>query len=337
MKIEENISLKPYNTFGFDVKAKYFVEVNTINELKHVVQTHKKNDLFILGGGSNMLLTKDISQTVVKLNIRGIEITKETDDFVWVEVQAGEVWHQFVLWAIENGYGGIENLSLIPGNVGTTPIQNIGAYGVEIKDVMVNCKALSLTTGNIQTFSNQECQFGYRESIFKNKLKNQFIIVSVTFQLTKRNHNLKVSYGAIQNTLEQSHITCPTIKDIGNAVIAIRESKLPNPAEIGNSGSFFKNPVVDKKVFDKLYQIYPDIPFYAVSDALVKLPAGWLIEKSGFKGYRIGDAGVHNQQALVLVNYGKANGNQVKKLAEIIQREVKKIFDIAIEAEVNIF
>jgi len=336
MKILENISLKPYNTFGLDVKAKYFVEVNNLTDLKEIVKANDSQKLFILGGGSNMLLTTDINKIVVKLNLKGIEVVENDEDYVLVEAQAGENWHEFVLWALAQDFGGIENLSLIPGNVGTTPIQNIGAYGVEVKDTLHSCKALNVKTLAVEEFSNKDCEFAYRESIFKNSLKDQYIITSVTFKLTKNNHNLKVEYGAIQKELDLENITVPTIQDISKAVIRIRQSKLPDPKEIGNSGSFFKNPIVSTETFNHLRSIYPTMPHYILNDAEVKIPAGWLIEKVGFKGYRIGDAGVHNLQALVLVNYGKATGEQIKKLSQTVQNEVKKVFNISISAEVNI-
>lgn len=337
MKILENISLKPYNTFGLDVKAKYFVEVNNLTDLKEIVKANDSQKLFILGGGSNMLLTTDIDKIVVKLNLKGIEIIESLDNSVLVEAQAGENWHEFVLWAIAHDFGGIENLSLIPGNVGTTPIQNIGAYGVEVKDCLYSCKALNLKTLEIEEFSNKDCEFAYRESIFKNSLKDQYIITSVQFKLTKNNHNLKIEYGAIQKELDVDNILNPTIQDISNAVIRIRQSKLPDPKEIGNSGSFFKNPIVSTEKFNHLFSIYPTMPHYIINEQQVKIPAGWLIEKIGFKGYRIGDAGVHNLQALVLVNYGKATGLQIKKLSKTIQSEVYNVFGISISAEVNIF
>lgn len=337
MEIAQNISLLPYNTFGIDAKAKYFVNIDSLNTLKDVLKSNQPDNLFILGGGSNMLLTKNIDKIVLKINIKGITIVKEDKDFVWVEANAGEVWHDFVLWCIDNNYGGVENLSLIPGNVGTTPIQNIGAYGVEVKDVIESCKGINMSTKEFTTFSNQDCQFGYRESIFKNDLKNKYIITSVVFKLTKHNHILKTGYGAIQHELEVKNIIAPTIKDISDVVIAIRQEKLPNPKEIGNSGSFFKNPIISKDFFEQLIKRYPTIPYYVVNNAEIKIPAGWLIEKAGFKGYRLGDAGVHNKQALVLVNYGKASGEQLKKLADTILHEVKGIFGIDISPEVNIF
>lgn len=337
MKIQSNVSLKPHNTFGIDVNAKHFVEVSTLSDLKQLCKMNRPDNLFILGGGSNMLLTENINLVVVKINLKGIKILKEDEDFAWIEAQAGENWHEFVQWTMKKNYGGLENLSLIPGNVGTTPIQNIGAYGVEIKDTMDSCIGLEMSTQIEKTFTNNDCHFDYRESIFKKDLKNQFIITSVTFKLTKKNHVLKTSYGAIQAALENKKITTPTIQDVSKAVISIRNSKLPNPKEIGNSGSFFKNPVVSKQFFDSIQNIYPDIPFYEVDSNNYKIPAGWLIEKTGYKGTRYGDAGVHDKQALVLVNYGKAEGKHILKLAQTIQKDVYNLFKIHIEAEVNIF
>lgn len=334
MNIQTNFSLKNYNTFGIEAKAKEFVSVTSITELKEVLQLH--NDIFILGGGSNMLLTQDIPKLVVHLNLKGREIVEENENFAIVKAQAGENWHEFVLWCIDQNFGGIENLSLIPGNVGTTPIQNIGAYGVEIKDTMFSCEGLNLKSLEIETFSNAQCQFEYRESIFKNELKNQYIITSVCFKLTKKNHKVSTTYGAIETELEQQNIQNPTLKDISNAVIEIRQSKLPDPKELGNSGSFFKNPIISKEAYERAKAIHPEIPHYVVSDTEVKVPAGWLIEQAGFKGKRFGDAGVHKNQALVLVNYGTATGAEIVNLSKNIQQTILEKFGIAIEAEVNI-
>lgn len=335
--IQQNISLKKYNTFGLDVIAKQFIVINSLDELKKAIQNYTARDFFVLSGGSNMLLTNDIEIPVLKLNLKGIGIIKQTEDHIWVEVAASEVWHNFVMWTIDHNYGGLENLSLIPGHVGTTPVQNIGAYGVEIKDTMVSCKALNIKTLEIKEFSNQDCQFGYRESIFKKELKNEYVILSVVFKLSKQHHVLHTDYGVILSELEKQNITNPTIKDVSNAVISIRNSKLPDPAKIGNSGSFFKNPIVSTTIFKKIQQSYPKIPHYIIDEEEVKIPAGWLIETAGFKGYRVGDAGVHEKQALVLVNYGNARGSEIKKLSESIQKEVFAIFNIRLEAEVNIF
>jgi UDP-N-acetylmuramate dehydrogenase len=332
MQIRKNISLKKYNTFGIDIKAKEFVEVRSLADLKNVVSTYK--DFFILSGGSNLLLTKDIEKLVIFFNIKGIEIDKQYNNDVYVKVNAGENWHEFVLWCIDHDFGGIENMSLIPGNVGTSPIQNIGAYGIELKDTMYELEALEIATGELKTFSNAECDFGYRNSVFKNKLKGQFIITNVTFKLTTKKHQLTSSYGAIQ--LELENIQNPTIKDISNAVIAIRQSKLPDPKKLGNSGSFFKNPVILKHQFRQLQHKFPDVPHYIISDTEVKVPAGWLVEQCGFKGKRFGDAGVHKNQALVLVNYGNATGKEIFELSKKIQQTVLEKFNMQLEAEVNI-
>ncbi|MCF1190701.1 UDP-N-acetylmuramate dehydrogenase [Mangrovimonas sp. AS39] len=336
MIIHKNISLRPYNTFGIDVKASSFISISDVEELKEVLDSKEYPDKFILGGGSNMLLTKDVDALVIHVNLKGIEILKDNSEHVWVKANAGEVWHEFVLFCLKNNLGGIENLSLIPGNVGTAPIQNIGAYGVELKDVMESCEALNIKTKEIRSFSNAECQFGYRNSIFKTQEKGNFIITSVTFKLTKRNHVLHTEYGAITQELDSLEIQNPTIQDVSRAVINIRESKLPNPKEIGNSGSFFKNPVISSKAFEKLKENFPDIPGYVLSDSEVKVPAGWLIETAGFKGKTFKNYGVHTKQALVLVNYGGASGQEIYQLSKLIQTTVRRIFDISIEAEVNI-
>lgn len=334
MIFETNFSLKEYNTFGIDAKAEQFVAIHSKEELANLLKNHK--DIFILGGGSNMLLTKDINKLVVHIDIKGIEVIDTNEDFVWVKANAGENWHHFVLYCIEKNYGGIENLSLIPGNVGTTPIQNIGAYGVEIKDTFFSCEAMKIDTQKLVTFDKESCAFGYRESVFKNELKNQYIITSVTFKLTKRNHALNTSYGAIETELANQNIVSPTLKDVSNAVIAIRESKLPNPKELGNSGSFFKNPIIPIEIYKKAIVNYPDMPHYKISENEVKVPAGWLIEQAGFKGKRFGDAGIHKNQALVLVNYGNATGKEILAVSKDIQETILNKFGISIEAEVNI-
>lgn len=336
MQVLENISLKSYNTFGIDVKAKHFVSVNNINELKQVLSLKEYANKLILGGGSNMLLTKDFEGLVIHINLKGIEIVNEDENAVFVKAYAGENWHQFVLWCINNDFGGVENMSLIPGNVGTAPIQNIGAYGVELKDVFESCETIAIEDGTLQKFTNIECDFGYRNSIFKQHAKGKHVITSVIFKLTKRYHKLNINYGTIASELETMGITNPNIQDISKAVITIRESKLPNPKDIGNSGSFFKNPIISKNQFNYLVESFKDIPSYPVSENEVKVPAGWLIEKAGFKGKRFGDYGVHKKQALVLVNYGGANGTDILNLSELIQKTIKRIFGILIEAEVNI-
>lgn len=334
MNYQHNFSLKNYNTFGIEAKAKSFIEVSSTEQLAEVLKDNQ--DIFILGGGSNMLLTQNIEKLVVHVNLKGIEVVKEDDNFVWVKGNAGENWHEFVQWCIAKDFGGIENLSLIPGNIGTTPIQNIGAYGVEIKDTMDSCEAINISTQQMRTFTNAECEFAYRESVFKNELKGQFIITSVIYKLTKKNHNLNTSYGAIDAELTKMNVENPTIKNVSQAVIAIRSSKLPNPKELGNSGSFFKNPIISKALYEKAVQNYPEMPHYKVSETEVKVPAGWLIEQAGFKGKRFGDAGIHKNQALVLVNYGEATGKEIQDLSKLIQKTVSEKFGIAIEAEVNI-
>lgn len=337
MQVFPNKSLKEYNTFGIDVKARQFIAVETIDELREVLRKNYASEVFLLGGGSNMLLTRDIDKTVVHLNLKGKKVVKETEDEVLVQAMAGENWHQFVLWCIEQDFGGIENLSLIPGNVGTAPIQNIGAYGVEMKDVFQSCTALHIQTLELRDFNLAECAFGYRESVFKNELKGQYIITSVTFRLTKKQHNLNTSYGTIESYLQENDISEPGVRDVSRAVISIRESKLPNPRELGNSGSFFKNPVVEKSKYEYLKEEFPDIPAYPISETEVKVPAGWLIDRAGFKGYREGDAGVHKNQALVLVNYGNATGTEILELSNKIRKKVDELFGIDLQPEVNIF
>lgn len=336
MEIASNFPLKNHNTFGITAFAKEFVSVQSVSELAKVLKENKGKKLFILGGGSNMLLTQDIDALVIHVDLKGKEVVNETNSHVHLKGMAGENWHEFVLYSISQNYGGLENMSLIPGNVGTTPIQNIGAYGTEIKDIFVSCEAMDIETQQMVTFTNKECEFGYRESVFKGRLKNKYIITSVTFNLTKSNHKINTAYGDIAAELTKNGITVPTIKDVSNAVTAIRQSKLPNPKELGNSGSFFKNPIVTPEVFEKAYALHPKMPHYTVSDTEIKIPAGWLIEQSGFKGKRFGDAGVHEKQALVLVNYGNATGQELLDLSRKIQETVLKNFGIKIEAEVNI-
>lgn len=336
MEILKNHSLKTFNTFGIDANAREFATVEQIDQLIDLIKRTPKNDFFILGGGSNILLTNDIEKLVIQLNLKGVSIIEESENFVIIEAMAGEVWHEFVQFTLKNNFGGLENLSLIPGNVGTSPMQNIGAYGIEIKDFFYSCKALNLETLTIETFYTDDCKFGYRESVFKNELKGKYIILSVQFKLTKQNHKLHIDYGAIKQELEKMQISNPTIQDVSKAVIQIRESKLPNPKEIGNSGSFFKNPVITKKEFNTLLEKNPNMPHYVVSENEIKIPAGWLIEQAGFKGERFGDAGVHKNQALVLVNYGNATGAEILAVAHQIQAKVDELYNIKIVPEVNI-
>jgi len=337
MHIQQNISLKSYNTFGIESEARYFVSVHTIGELQEALSLPNYLKKFLLGGGSNMLLTGPIDALVIHVNLKGIAIENQNQDYIQLSCMAGENWHDFVLHCIDNNYGGLENMSLIPGNVGTAPIQNIGAYGVELKDVFLKCDAIEIATSKEVSFTDQQCDFGYRNSIFKTTHKGQYVITRVTFKLTKNKHKIQTQYGAINEHLFLNNITNPTIKQVSDAVIAIRESKLPDPKELGNSGSFFKNPVVDSKTFEAFNAKFPEAPFYALANSEFKIPAGWLIEQAGFKGKRYGDAGVHENQALVLVNYGNATGAQIWELALKIQQKVAKDFGITIEPEVNIF
>ena len=336
MTIQENVSLKPFNTFGIDAKARYFLEVKNKKEIIEALYEKKFsfNKRLILGGGSNLLFTKDFDGVVIKVNIKGIKKIKENDDFVWIKAGSGENWHDLVLFAIENKLGGIENLSLIPGSVGAAPLQNIGAYGVELKDTIHEVKALNIPNSEIHVFDKYDCRFGYRDSIFKNEAKDKYVILSITLKLSKK-PTYHVEYGAIKDTLAQNNITELSVKAISDAVISIRQSKLPNPKEIGNAGSFFKNPEINIKLFNIIKAENPDIPSYPINEQLVKVPAGWLIEKAGWKGFRKGEIGVHAKQALVLVNYGNGTGLEIKNLSEKIQKSILEKFGVKLEAEVN--
>ncbi len=357
MNIQENISLKKYNSFGLDAKARFFVEVSGPVQLQKVLELEAYTKKFILGGGSNMLLVKDIDALVIHMAMKGIQIVEENEKYVEVKAMAGENWHDLVLWCLDRDYGGLENLSLIPGQVGTAPIQNIGAYGVELKDVFVSCEAMEVKTGELLAFDAGDCRFGYRDSIFKQGAKDKYIISSVTLRLTKKDHALHTNYGAIETELRERGIVYPTIRDISDVVIAIRSQKLPDPKVLGNSGSFFKNPTISEsefqniicnhpdiphypaaggKQFEKLKKQNPKIPFYELDGERFKIPAAWLIEQCGFKGKRFGDAGVHEKQALVLVNYGQASGREILDLAQKIQGEVKRKFGLELHPEVNI-
>ncbi len=336
MTIQENFPLKEYNTFGIEAFAEKFVSVNSEIELKKVLAEYPNEKKTILGGGSNMLLTKNIQGLVMHIMLKGKKILQENDEYTWVEAQAGENWHDFVLWTISQNLGGLENMSLIPGNVGTAPVQNIGAYGTEIKDTFVSCDAMNVKNQEMKVFTNAECHFGYRESIFKKEVKNDYIITSVIFKLTKNTHKLNTSYGDILTELQKNKIEIPTIKDVSNAIIAIRKSKLPDPKILGNSGSFFKNPIISREFFVKVQQNFPDIKHYEVSETEVKIPAGWLIEQAGFKGKRFGNAGIHEKQALVLVNYGGATGLEILNISKNIQEGIFSKYGILIETEVNI-
>ena len=336
MIIHENFSLKNHNTFGIDTTAKYFVEINSLEELISIIGNNDYPRKIVIGGGSNILLTDNIDALFIHINLKGKSIVSESPDAAQVKIMAGENWHEMVMWSLENSFGGLENLSLIPGNTGTAPIQNIGAYGVELKDCFVSCEAIRIEDLQLITLTKEECKFGYRDSYFKNEGKDKYVITSVTFSLTKNNHIINSGYGAIEEQLERDAIKNPTIKDISNAVIAIRQSKLPDPKVLGNSGSFFKNPMVSKEIFNEFISKYPEAPFYKITDLIYKIPAGWLIEKCGFKGKRFGDAGVHEKQALVLVNYNKATGKEILALASKIIEEVQNKFNITISPEVNL-
>jgi UDP-N-acetylmuramate dehydrogenase len=331
--IQDNISLKPYNTFGLEAKAAKFAEISNLSDLKSILSQNEL-PLLILGGGSNILLTQNFEGLAIKNNLKGIEVEMQGGD-VYIRVGAGENWHQFVMYCIDNGYCGIENLSLIPGNVGASPMQNIGAYGVEVKDLIVNVEAMKLQDYSMKKFTNEECEFGYRSSVFKTSEKGNYFITAVTFKLSKT-PNLSTHYGAIKGELERLGINNPTIKDVSRAVINIRESKLPDPNKIGNSGSFFKNPVVTKNEKDAILKCYPDAPNYPQEDGSFKMAAGWLIEHCGWKGKTIGNYGVHDKQALVLVNHGGAEGSDIFQLSEDIIKSVAEKFDITLEREVNI-
>lgn len=335
--IERNVSLRPYNTFGLNVQAKLLARVGSVPELQQVLEDGDLTgeERFILGGGSNILLTRDVDGLVIKNEIAGIEVVGETPDAFLVRSGAGVVWHELVMHCIAQNYAGIENLSLIPGNVGAAPMQNIGAYGVELKEVFHSLEAVETETGNIHTFSNADCEFGYRESVFKRKLKGQFVITSVTLQLAKK-PAINTSYGAIEQELEAMGIGSPTIQDVSQAVIRIRQSKLPDPKVLGNSGSFFKNPVVPTSKFEELKAKYPNIPGYAAGEE-TKLAAGWLIEQCGWKGKVVGNTGSHAKQALVLVNYGNATGSEIFNLSEQIIRSVYDTFGVHLEREVNVY
>ncbi|WP_410492732.1 UDP-N-acetylmuramate dehydrogenase [Chryseobacterium sp. BLS98] len=336
--MQENFSLRPYNTFGVDARAKYFTEVQTLEQLREAISYSKDHHLQILflGGGSNILLTRDFDGIAIKLSLKGISEEDLNENEVLVTAKAGENWHEFVMYTLEKNYGGLENLSLIPGNVGTSPMQNIGAYGTEIKDIFVSCTVLDLEDLELKTFSIEECHFGYRDSVFKQEGKGRYVILEVTFKLTKKDHHIKTEYGAIKAELENAGITHPTIQDVSKAVINIRQSKLPDPKETGNAGSFFKNPTIPLAQFEDLKQQFENIPGYPNGD-VVKVPAGWLIEQCGWKGKQIGNAASHKLQALVIVNAtGNATGKEIFDFSTEIINSVKEKFGIELEREVNI-
>lgn len=333
-------SLKNYNTFGVDVSAKYFAEVSSVKELIDVLESNQSSiinhQLLFLGGGSNILFTKDFHGLVVQLNLKGISEEIINENEVLITAKAGENWHEFVQYCLAKNYGGLENLSLIPGNVGTSPMQNIGAYGVEIKDSFVNCKVLNLETLEVEVFDKEKCDFGYRDSIFKKEGKGKYVILEVTFKLTTKNHLIKTEYGAIKVELEQMGIEKPSIQEVSKAVIAIRESKLPNPKITGNAGSFFKNPSISKENYLKLKENFESIPGYPNENG-IKVPAGWLIEQCGWKGKQIGNVASHKDQSLVIINAtGKATGEEIFNFSQLIIDSVLEKFGVLLEREVNI-
>ncbi len=340
MNFQENISLKSYNSFGINASARYFATFNSAPDLQELLEEQQhlsigNQHLLILGSGSNILFTKDFDGLILKNDIAGIELVKEEDDHIYLKAGAGVNWHAFVLYCLENNFAGVENLSLIPGNVGASPMQNIGAYGVEIKDVFHSLEAFHLDDKKIVTFNLADCAFGYRESVFKGKYRNQFAIMNVTYRL-KRTPVFNISYGAIKQELEVMGVKELSIRAISGAVINIRRSKLPDPAVIGNAGSFFKNPEVENTLFDRLRENFPSIVGYDLANGKTKLAAGWMIEQCGWKGYRQGDVGCHNRQALVLVNYGNASGKELYALSEEIIASVEQKFSITLQREVNI-
>lgn len=336
--IESNVSLKKFNTFGIDISAKLFSQAENEDHVRNIIESDHflNHSSLILGGGSNILFTKNYNGIVLRNYIQGIEVIEDTPESVLVKVGGGVVWHEFVLYCIEKGWYGIENLSLIPGNVGASPMQNIGAYGVEIREVFHELEAVHLKTGEIHYFNNSDCQFGYRESIFKNRLKGDYLISRVIYKLSKK-ANFTISYGAIEKQLEIMRIEDLSAKSVSDAVISIRQSKLPDPSKIGNSGSFFKNPIVSNKIYNALKVDFPDLVAYKSGETSMKLAAGWLIEQAGWKGKSFGDYGVHKNQALVLVNYGDASGKDIYDLSSEIIDSIKEKFGIILEREVNIY
>lgn len=337
MIVQENVSLKHLNTFGIDFSVDHYVVVDSLSVLKTLSEEKKllKNKIQV-GGGSNILcVDMQLHATLIHNQLKGRKIVKENDAHVWVEIMAGETWHDFVLYAIENNWGGVENLSLIPGTVGAAPIQNIGAYGVEVSHCIEEVRAWNWNDKEFMKFKKEECKFKYRTSIFKEKWKQKILITSVIFKLDKQ-HHFNTTYGAITQELDKMGITTLSIKAISDAVIHIRKSKLPNPAEIGNAGSFFKNPTIKLTQFKELQKEHTLIPSYAVDAQHVKVPAGWLIEQCQWKGKKVGACGVHKDQALVLVNYGKANGKEIYDLSAAIIQDVQNKFNILLEREVQI-
>lgn len=342
IQFQKNVSLKPYNTFGIDVSAQFFCEVSNEQEVLELLLSDefKQNTCLFLGGGSNVLFTKNVEGLVVKNNLKGITVTPYDSAHVLVTAASGENWHQVVMWCVAQNYAGIENLSLIPGTVGAAPMQNIGAYGVELANVLHEVHAVELSTGSIHKFSNEQCNFGYRDSVFKQALKDKYFITGVSLKLTNLNktnqYQFHINYGDVKTKLSEMGAFEPTITSISQAVISIRQSKLPDPAQLGNAGSFFKNPVISAALFNSLLLQYPTMPSYKQTDGSYKIPAGWLIEQCGWKGKVIGNTGSHKQQALVLVNYGTATGAEILSLAQSISKSVFEKFQIQITPEVNV-
>ncbi len=334
--ISQGVSLKPFNTFGVEARAAYFTEVASVEGLREVLR-QAVPPVLILGGGSNVLFTRDWPGTVVLNRIGGIEVVRRFARRIWVRAGGGENWHHLVQWAVQRGLGGIENLSLIPGSVGAAPIQNIGAYGVEIKETLVSLEAMELATGRLRIFSRRECCFDYRDSVFKHEEKGRWCITSVTLSLTIEGHAINTSYGDVARTLAQMGVQQPTPADVSEAVMRIRRAKLPDPALLGNSGSFFKNPILRPDEWARIRRRFPEAPHYPLPDGCVKVPAGWLIEQCGWKGKRVGNAGCYDKQALVLVNYGNATGQEVHALAQAIQASVAETFGVTLQPEVNIW
>ncbi|MFT4753620.1 MAG: UDP-N-acetylmuramate dehydrogenase [Salibacteraceae bacterium] len=337
MQLQKNISLQPFNTFGIDVTASLFCEWNSIEDVKQYASstTLKSHDRLILGGGSNMLLTQDFEGLAIKNNILGKDLISENEDEVILKIGGGEGWHEVVLWSIAQGWNGMENMSLIPGSMGAAPIQNIGAYGKELKDIFVALEAIDLETGEQKTFDVEACEFGYRNSVFKNIYKGKYVIVSVTIRLTKKG-DFNTSYGSISQEIEKAGIKELSAKAISDAVITIRQSKLPDPNKLGNSGSFFKNPIISESLYEEVKFDYPALPGYSAGEGLIKVPAGWLIDQAGWKGKRVGACGVHTKQALVLVNYGGATGQEIFQLSENVIADVIQKYGIELEREVNV-
>lgn len=336
MRKKIKISLKNFNSFGVDAISSDFNVANSEQEIIEYLNEIKFSNPIILGGGTNILFKSNIDKSLLKIEIKGIEIINETNNYVDVSVGAGEIWDNLVNWSIEKNYGGLENLSFIPGNVGSAPIQNIGAYGVELKDTFLQCRAISIDSGLLRIFEQKECDFSYRSSIFKEKLKNKYIISNVTFRLSKINHKINFSYEPLKIDLKNKSISSPTIKDISKSVIEIRSSKLPDPKVIGNCGSFFKNPIINKIDFKKLLENENDVPFFDISENEIKIPAAWLIEKCGFKGLKVGNTGVHKKHALIIISNGKATGKEIFDFSQRIKNEVLRKFNILLEEEVNI-